>query len=40
MFNIQDLRGRVILGSGQGQISNYYKSGDKGGEEKHILSVQ
>lgn len=38
-FNIPDLRGRVIVGSGQGQNLNLYKPGDKGGEENHTLSI-
>jgi hypothetical protein len=38
-FNIPDLRGRVIVGSGQGQNLNLYKPGDKGGEENHTISI-
>jgi microcystin-dependent protein len=39
-FNIPDLRGRVIVGSGQGENLNLYKPGDRGGEEKHTLSIE
>jgi microcystin-dependent protein len=38
-FNIPDLRGRVIVGSGQGTGLNFYNPGDKGGEENHTLSI-
>lgn len=39
-FNIPDMRGRVIVGSGSGQGLKTYNPGDKGGEETHTLSKE
>jgi microcystin-dependent protein len=38
-FNIPDLRGRVIIGTGQGSGLSDYKIGQKGGEENHYLTA-
>lgn len=38
-FNIPDLRGRTVIGAGQGYALSNYDLGDLGGEETHTLSV-
>jgi microcystin-dependent protein len=38
-FNLPDLRGRVIIASGQGSGLSFYKPGMNGGEESHVLNV-
>lgn len=38
-FNVPDLRGRNIVGTGQGAGLSKYNPGQKGGEETHTLNI-
>lgn len=38
-FNVPDLRGRVVLGTGQGSKLTARALGAKGGEETHVLTL-